>query len=102
MTVNSALIFLLGFLLGGFVVRVLVLRAARRFLNPHEWDEQYTAARKAAARHLHVYGTLNVAQLQHLTDAPKRTVHQHLKHMERDGLIRLQKHRDTEGFYTRS
>ncbi|HXK36720.1 MAG TPA: hypothetical protein VJ553_04020 [Candidatus Paceibacterota bacterium] len=100
-SVRDSIIFLLGFLLGGLVVRVLVLRAARKFLRPRMLSEQYMAARQAAARHLAVHGTLNVAQLERLTEMPPAVLQEYLDRMEREGHIMLHGHRESGRFYTR-
>ena len=101
MSLHDIAIFSAGFLVGGLVVRVLVLRAARRFLRPHLMDEHYTAARHAAVKHLAVHGTLNLAQMSRLMDAPEQTVRQYLEQMEHDGFIAPQEHRGGGRFYTR-
>lgn len=95
------IVFLLGFLVGGLAVRVLVLRAARRFLRPQMMSEHYMAARKAAARHLAVHGTLNAAQLERLTELPSATIQEYLTRMEREGHIKPQGHGGSGQFYTR-
>jgi len=100
-SMRDAVIFFGGFLVGALIVRWLVMRAARKFLRPQMMSEQYMAARKAAARHLAVHGTLNAAQLERLTEMPSAAVQEYLDRMERDGHITLHGHQESGRFYTR-
>lgn len=102
MTVRDLAIFLIGFLLGGLIVRLLVLHAARRFLRPHLRNEHSIAARRAAMQYLGVHGTLNCAQMSRLMDVPEPVARRHLEQMARDGFIAAQGHRGAERFYTRN
>jgi hypothetical protein len=98
---RDATIFLFGFLAGGLLVRVLVLRAVRRFLRPRFLDEHSIAARRAVMRHLLVHGTVNAAQMERLVDAPRYAAERCLEEMERAGLVAAQRHRGKGKFYTR-
>jgi hypothetical protein len=96
-----AIIFLTGFVLGGLVVRWLMMGAYKRGMRTHELDEQYHAAKRAVARHLRTHGTLNLEELERMMDIPGITAMRYLDQMVRDRVIKAQGHRGKGAFYTR-
>jgi hypothetical protein len=96
-----ALVLLVGFLMGGLVVRMLMLRAERIQVRPHLLDEQYAACTRAVTRHFKRYDTLNLAQLERLMDIRGLTAMRYLEQLERDRLVKLHGHRGSGAFYTR-
>lgn len=96
------IVLLAGMLIGGLIAHRLTVASIRRALRPHELDEHYRTVSAAAMRFLTTHGTLNLAAVERMTDAPSHTALRYLEQMERDGLIRAQGNRSTKGaFYTK-
>jgi len=97
-----ALAFLAGFLLGGLLVRSLMVLAAQRHLRPHLLDEQYAAAKRVVLRHLMHHDTLNLAALERLMDISSVTAQRYLDQLEHDRVVKGHGHRGAGAFYTRA
>jgi len=97
-----ALAFLSGFLLGGLLLRSLMVLAAHRRMRPHLLDEQYGAAKRVVHRHLMHHDTLNLATLERLMDISSMTALRYLDQMVRDGIVKAHGHRGAGAFYTRA
>jgi hypothetical protein len=81
---EEILLILAGFMLGGWVVRLLMIGAARR--------------------HLRAHGTVNLSQVEQLLSIRGITAMRYLDQMERDGLLKLHAHAGkvaAGSFYTR-
>jgi hypothetical protein len=96
---QSVPLFLSGFLIGGLVVRWLIMGADRR----HRYlSGLYEPALRATLRYLQSHGTINVAQLERLLSVSGVTAMHYLDRMEREGVLKLHGHRGVAGFYTRA
>jgi hypothetical protein len=91
---QTALIFLGGALIGGMMVRWLMMHHA------HEVDSGYPPAVRAVRRHLGANGTVNVLQAAQLLSIPAERASGYLRQMVRDHQVKFQSHGDTQGFYT--
>lgn len=94
------LYFLGGILLGGLLVRSLVVLSGRRAARSHHAGQHYLPAARAIRRHLQTHGTVNIAQAAHMLSLSHSVTALYLSHMQRDGLISFQKHKGSGGFYT--
>ncbi|HTP56747.1 MAG TPA: hypothetical protein VMJ72_00510 [Candidatus Paceibacterota bacterium] len=92
--------FIAGMLVGGLVVRWMVLAAMRRALTRGRTDELYTSVRNAAVRHLETNGTLNAEQLTRLADTNRPMAVRWLDRMTRERIIRAHTH-GTGTFFTK-
>lgn len=96
---QSAPLFLGGFLIGGLIVRWLIMGADRR---SRYLSGIYEPAVRATLRYLHSHGTINVAQLERLLSVSSVTALHYLDRMKREGVLTLHGHRGVSGFYTRA
>ncbi len=93
----EAVIFLVGFLAGGILVRHLIVRAERRaYLRHAHYEPAVRVAVKYAAEH----GTINHAQLSKLIGIPSSTASKYLEQMAREDRLRRHSHKIAGAFYT--
>ncbi len=100
---QELILILSGFIVGGALVRYLMIKAAQRGLRPHELDPQYWPAVRAVMRHLKAHGTINLSQVEQLLSIRGITAMRYLDQMAHDGLVKLHAHSQKEGggnFYT--
>jgi DNA-binding IclR family transcriptional regulator len=99
--VDQLIVFLGGFVVGGLAMRLVMVRAQRAWMRPHQFDEQYRAARRVVQRHFMNHDTLNVRQLQRLMDINIMTAQRYLEQLTRERLVREHGHAPSGAFYTR-
>jgi predicted transcriptional regulator len=97
---SEILLFLGGVLLGGLIVRSLMVHSERRAIRSHEAEQHYVPAMRAIRRHLQTHGTVNVEQASYMLSLGQSVTALYLTHMQRDGLVKFQKHKGSGGFYT--
>lgn len=97
---QTVVIFLVGFLLGGLVVRWVLMLSERRDARAAGLDPQYAPARRALLRYLRAHGTVNLPQAEQMLSLNGVTVLRYLDRMEHEHLVKPQNHRGTDAFYT--
>jgi Fic family protein len=97
---QGLILFLAGFVAGGFIVRLLMQRSLRTGMRPHEIDEQYQVARRVVRRHFLNHDTLHAAELERSMDIRLMTAQRYLDQLEREGVVRRHGHTRSGAFYT--
>lgn len=67
----------------------------RRYLREHQMT-----LHRAVTTHFQSHGTLNLAQMIRLVDAPNDLAVRYLERLEHDGVLRRHGHRQSPVFYT--
>lgn len=95
------IIFLAGMLVGGLIVRHLVIMAHRRIFGMSGWQQRSLQARQAAATHFQTQGTLHQKDMERMLGVQPITALRLLDQLEVDGLVRAHRHSGADVFYTR-
>ena len=96
-----AAVFLVGFLVGGLVVRRLTVRAHRRIAPHGVHEESYVAAIRTASRHFRTHDTLNAHELAQLMEVAPDTALTYARYLATNGFLREHRHTSGGAFFTR-